>query len=192
METRPATGIIGSYLRDVADVISRLPVHDIEKIVGVIAQARRQKNKVLIFGNGGSAATASHFACDLSKGAMRKGSPRIRALALTDSLPILTAWANDSDYENIFAEQIECHVEVGDVVIAISGSGNSPNVLKGVAVARRMGATTIGLTAFGGGKLKDVVDVPLVVPVHNMEQAEDVHLVLEHVIATCLRSAESA
>lgn len=191
METRAATGIIGDYLRDVADVISRLPVAEIERIVSVIARARQQKRKVLIFGNGGSAATASHFACDLSKGAMRKGSPRIRALALTDSLPTLTAWANDSNYEDVFAEQLECHVEAGDVVIAISGSGNSPNVLKGVAVARQMGAITIGLTAFGGGKLKDAVDVPLVVPVHNMEQAEDVHLVLEHVIATCLRNAET-
>ena len=89
----------------------------------------------------------------------------------------------------MFAEQLENYVEARDVAIAISRSGNSPNVLKGVSVAKAKGATTIGLTAFNGGKLKLLVDVPLVVPVHNMEQAEDIHLVLEHVIVICLRQA---
>jgi len=104
----------------------------------------------------------------------------------------MTAWANDTAYENIFAEQLENHIEPEDVAIAISCSGNSPNVLKGIAVARERGATTIGLAAFDGGKLKSLVDLPVVVPVRNMEQAEDIHLILDHIIATCLRKAENA
>jgi D-sedoheptulose 7-phosphate isomerase len=181
--------IIISYLGEVGTVLTRLPVKDIELVVKILAAARNQGKRVYIFGNGGSAATASHFACDLAKGAIRPEKPRFKAFALTDGIPLVSAWANDSAYENIFAEQLENYIEAGDVAIAISGSGNSPNVLKGISVAKAKGATTIGLTAFDGGKLKLLVDVPLVVPVHNMEQAEDIHLVLEHVIVVCLRQA---
>lgn len=184
------TEIIGGYLKDVAAVLDRMSVKDIERVVNVIADARRHGKKVFFFGNGGSAATASHFVCDMAKGTVRKDKPRIKAFCLTDNLPLLSAWANDTAYENVFAEQLENIIEAGDVAVAISGSGNSPNVLKGVAVARAKGATTVGLTAFEGGKLKAMVDVPLVVPVHSMEQAEDVHLILDHVIAVCLRGAE--
>jgi len=173
-----------------ADVLEKIPVADIERVVRVIAGARHSGKKVFFFGNGGSAATASHFVCDVSKGTIRKDKPRVKAFCLSDNLPLLSAWANDTAYENVFAEQLENLVDAGDVVVAISGSGNSANVLKGVALARQKGATTVGLTAFEGGKLKAMVDVPLVVPVHNIEQAEDVHLILDHMIAVCLRKAE--
>lgn len=128
--------------------------------------------------------------CVIYQRAIRKDKRRIKAFCLSDNLPLLSAWANDTAYENVFAEQLENLIEAGDVAVAISGSGNSPNVLKGVKVAREKGATTVGLTAFEGGKLKGLVDVPLVVPVHNMEQAEDAHLILDHMIAVCLRRAE--
>lgn len=182
--------IISNYLKDMMGVLERLPVKDIERVVNVIADARHRGKQVFFFGNGGSAATASHFVCDVSKGAIRKDKRRIKAFCLSDNLPLLSAWANDTTYENVFAEQLENLIEAGDVAVAISGSGNSPNVLKGVAVARGKGATTVGLTAFEGGKLKGLVDVPVVVPAHNIEQAEDVHLILDHVIAVCLRRAE--
>ena len=182
--------IISSYLKDMAAVLERMPVADIERVVNTIADARHHGKKVFFFGNGGSAATASHFVCDVSKSTIRNDRPRIKAFCLTDNLPLLSAWANDTAYENVFAEQLENLIEAGDVAVAISGSGNSSNVLKGVAVARGKGATTIGLTAFEGGKLRGLVDIPLVVPVHNMEQAEDVHLILDHIIAVCLRRAE--
>ena len=115
------------------------------------------------------------------------GKPRVKAFALTDNVPLLSAWANDSDYENIFAEQLENFIEAGDIAIAISGSGNSANVLNGVKLARAKGVTTIGFIGFDGGTLKELVDIAVIVSCHNMEQVEDIHLLFGHVITTCLR-----
>ena len=111
----------------------------------------------------------------------------MKAFALTDNVPLLSAWANDTAYENIFAEQLENLVETGDIAIGISGSGNSQNVLNGVKVAKAKGASTIGIIGFDGGKLKRLVDLAIVVPNDNMEQVEDIHLLLAHIITTCLR-----
>jgi D-sedoheptulose 7-phosphate isomerase len=178
---------IRRYISDINIALEGLPVDKITEAIDLLGKARLKGKRVFIFGNGGSAATASHFASDLSKGAICQGKPRIKAFALTDNIPLLTAWANDTSYENIFAEQLENVVEPGDVVIGISSSGNSPNVLKGIKVARARGATTIGFIGFDGGKLRDLVDIAVIVPSHNMEQVEDIHLLLEHVITTCLR-----
>ncbi len=180
---------IRRYIADINVALEGLPMDKIAEAIGLLEKARLEGNKVFIFGNGGSAATASHFASDLSKGAIREGKPRIKAFALTDNVPLLTAWANDTSYENIFAEQLENCVDRGDIVIGISGSGNSPNVLKGVKVAKNKGATAVGFIGFDGGRLKSVVDIAIIVPSHNMEQVEDIHLLLEHVITTCLREA---
>ena len=184
--------IIKNYLGEVGATLASLPVERIAKAVELIGQAREKGRKVFIFGNGGSAATASHFASDLAKGAISQGKPRIKAFALTDNVPLLSAWANDTSYENIFAEQLENFIEAGDIAIGISGSGNSQNVLNGVKVATTKGATTIGFIGFDGGKLKDLVDLAIIVPNHNMEQVEDVHLLLEHVITTCLRGLRTS
>jgi len=178
---------IKSYISEVRATLEKLPADGIAHVVGLLDEARRKGKGVFIFGNGGSAATASHFACDLAKGAIREGKPRIKAFDLTDNVPLISAWANDSAYENIFAEQLENFIEAGDIAIAISGSGNSQNILNGVEVAKRKGATTIGITGFEGGKLKALVDVAVVVPSNSMEQIEDIHLLIEHVITTCLR-----
>ncbi len=181
--------IIRKYSEDISTAILQLPVKEIERVVQILTNARETRKSVFIFGNGGSAATASHFAADLAKGAIDYDKPRIKAFALNDNIPLMSAWANDSAYENIFCEQLENYVEAGDVVIAISCSGNSPNVLKGVTVAKVKGAKTIGFTAFDGGKLKGMVDLTVIAPVHHMERAEDIHLVLGHVITLCLREA---
>jgi len=181
--------VIRNYLSAVSATLAKLPVGRIAQVVELLAQARANRERVYIFGNGGSASTASHFASDLSKGAISKGKPRIKAFALTDNVPLLSAWANDTAYENIFAEQLENFIEMGDIAIGISGSGNSQNVLNGVKVAKAKGATTIGFIGFDGGKLKDLVDLAIIVPNHNMEQVEDIHLLLEHVITTCLRNS---
>ena len=183
--------IIKNYLGEVSATLANLPVERIVKAVELIEQAREKGRKVFLFGNGGSAATASHFASDLAKGAISQGRPRIKAFALTDNVPLLSAWANDTAYENIFAEQLENFIEPGDIAIGISGSGNSQNVLNGVKVATTKGAITIGFIGFDGGKLKDLVDLAIIVPNHNMEQVEDIHLLLEHVITTCLRGSTS-
>ena len=180
--------IIKAYFSQVSATLSKLPIGKIAELVEVLDEARGKGNRIFIFGNGGSAATASHFAADLSKGAIRKGEPRLKAFALTDNIPLLTAWANDAAYENIFAEQLENFIEPGDIAIAISGSGNSSNILNGIKVAKAKGATTVGFIGFDGGKLRDLVDIALVVPDHSMEQVEDIHLMLEHVITICLRA----
>ena len=107
-------------------------------------------------------------------------------LAFTDPIPIITAWANDTDYSNVFAEQVATWADQGDVLIAISASGNSPNILRAVEAAKARGATTVGLTGMGGGKLAEIADKSIVVPSDNMQQVEDVHVVLAHLIFTCL------
>jgi len=137
-------------------------------------------------GNGGSASTASHFACDLGKGLSLPGKKRFKALALCDNIPTMTAYANDCSYEDIFSEQLKNIVEAGDCVVAISGSGNSKNVLKAVELANQHSAITIGLTGFQGGRLKDLVSECLIVPNNTMEQVEDIHLVILHAIKLVL------
>ncbi len=116
-----------------------------------------------------------------------KGRRRFRVLSLTDNIPVMTAWANDARYEDIFAEQLRNFVEKGDIVLAISGSGNSPNILNGLKVARETGAYTIGLTGFQGGKMKDLCDLCLVVPSDNMQFIEDLHVCISHSIFTAVR-----
>jgi D-sedoheptulose 7-phosphate isomerase len=182
-----ARGTIKTYVSDVSTILGGLPVDSIVQVIGVLEEARREGKRVFLFGNGGSAATASHFAADLAKGAICEGKPRIQAFALTDNLPLLSAWANDTAYENVFAEQLENFIKSGDVAIGISGSGDSQNVLNGITTARAKGATTIGLIGFSGGRLKELVDFPIIVPSRNMEQVEDIHLLLAHIITTCLR-----
>jgi len=138
---------------------------------------------VYLFGNGGSASLASHFACDLGKGtAYLNGGKRFRVLALTDNIPVITAWANDASYEDIFSEQLKSFVQPGDIAFAISGSGNSKNVLKGLAVAREAGALAIGISGFQGGKMKSLCDLCVVVPSSNMQVIEDLHVAMAHSI----------
>lgn len=147
----PQTGLIRAYLDTLTHQIQALPVAGILALIDLLDEVRIQGGKVLLCGNGGSGATASHWANDLSKGAAGPDRPRLRALAVTDAMPLLTALANDIHYDQVFAEQVHTWAEPGDVVIALSGSGNSPNILQAVAEARRRGAITVGLTGSGPG-----------------------------------------
>jgi D-sedoheptulose 7-phosphate isomerase len=161
-------------------------------IVPILLRAREQDRTVFFFGNGGSASTASHFVVDIGKGTRTSLAPgpltkRFRCVALNDNVPSVMAWANDADYSRIFSEQLRSLAVPGDVVVAISGSGNSPNVLEAVRVAKEMGLVSIGLTGIGGGKLKGLVDVPLVVPSQSMQHTEDVHLFVLHFLMAFLR-----
>jgi len=176
-----------SYLEDLKSLLSRLPVSSIEDVISTLLYARFNRKQVIIMGNGGSAATASHFACDLGKGTLMPGLPRFRVIALTDNMPLFSALANDFGYDQVFCEQLRSLVQPGDLAIGISGSGNSPNVLNAVQVAHELGAITIGFVGFDGGQLKSMVDLCVHVPSHCMEQVEDVHLILEHLLSTCLR-----
>lgn len=183
-------GFISSYLAELSNTLDKLPLHQIEKLRDILLRAYRESKQVFIMGNGGSAATASHFACDLAKGTTI-GNPhmrqRFKVIALTDNVPLVTAWANDTDYENIFVEQLKNLLEEGDVVIAISGSGNSKNVLRAVQYANAKAAITIGLTGFEGGRLKDIAQECLIVSSNSMERIEDMHLILEHLLCSYLR-----
>jgi D-sedoheptulose 7-phosphate isomerase len=143
-------------------------------------------------GNGGSASTASHMACDLAKQTVMAGRPRFRVIALTDNMALFSAYANDNGYENVFAEQLASFVRPADIVIGISGSGNSLNVIKAIELAKKVGAVSIGWTGFDGGRLAQIVDLSLNVPNYCMEQVEDVHLMLEHLMVTALRRAIKA
>ncbi len=179
---------LNSYFDDVIQTIGKMPIATIEKIVTALREAYESSRTIYLFGNGGSAALASHFACDLGKGASNGSSKRFQALAFTDNVPMMTAWANDARYEDIFAEQRINFVRRDDIAFAISGSGNSPNVLKALKVAREAGAFTIGLTGFQGGDMKDLCDLCLTVPSENMQIIEDLHLSVTHAVFTALRA----
>lgn len=174
------------YIAQLKGTLDRLLWDEIQKVIEVLQYACKNDKQVFVMGNGGSAATASHFACDLGKGAIVPGWPRFRVIALTHNVRLMTAWANDTAYENIFAQQLAGLIQEGDVVIGISGSGNSANVLNAIRLARERSAITVGLTGFGGGQLKDLVDICLLVPSFCMQQVEDIHLMLEHLICTCI------
>jgi D-sedoheptulose 7-phosphate isomerase len=152
----------------------------IERLIWLIKLAIQDRWTVYTFGNGGSSSTASHFAGDLAK------SCGCKTMCLNDSMVAFSAWANDIDYPSVFSKQLEPIVKMNDLVIGISGSGNSLNVIKGIEMAKTKHALTVGMTAFNGGKLKDLVDLAIVVPIYNIEQAEDAHLMIWHIIKTCI------
>lgn len=177
------------YFEMYKDVVTLLPYSVVDEIVEELLHRYEHGKAVFLFGNGGSAALASHIACDLGKGTLVNGNSqtRFRAVALTDNIPLMTAWANDSSYERIFAEQLSNLISPGDVAFAISGSGNSPNVLSALQVARAAGAVTVGLTGFQGGKMKPLCDYCVVVPSNNMQIIEDFHLSVAHAMFSVIR-----
>lgn len=173
---------IRDYFATLQNILDTIPFHAVDAVVDVLVEANAQRKTVYICGNGGSAATATHFACDLAKRPIVEGQPRYRVIALTDNNALMTALSNDISYDAVFAEQLEPLVNPGDVVIGISGSGNSKNVLNAINVANAAGAITVGFCGFDGGKLKAMVDYPVHVDYDNMAMVEDVHLMLEHAI----------
>ena len=176
-----------SYFEALSNTLARVPQADVEGVVSLLMTAFEAERTVFLFGNGGSAALASHFACDLGKGAANGSERRFRVLALTDNVPVMTAWANDSHYDDIFSEQLINFVCPKDIAFAISASGNSPNVIKALTAARHAGATTVGLTGFAGGKMKTLCDACIVIPSDNMQLIEDLHLSVAHALFTCVR-----
>ncbi len=175
------------YVAGLKRTLDNLPWERVERVVDVLDAARLAGSRVFIFGNGGSASTASHMACDLGKNTVMPGTPRLRTLSLNDNMALFSALGNDYGYENVFVEQLHNLVDTGDVVIAISASGNSPNVLKAVALAGERGATTVGLCGYAGGKLAKMVDHAIIAENDCIEQVEDIHVILEHMITSAMR-----
>lgn len=183
--------IIESYLSDLHETIDQIPVEAVEKVISILHQARVQGKHIFIMGNGGSASTASHFVCDLAKNTRKLGWPEFRVIGLTDNMAIFSAYGNDEGYENVFSQQLSNLVEKGDIVIAISGSGNSPNVLRAVELANERGAVSIGFTGMTGGKLINLAKHIVFIDNPRIDQVEDFHLIIEHIICRSLRQMET-
>jgi D-sedoheptulose 7-phosphate isomerase len=175
------------YFELLSMTMERLPFDQVDLVAEVLLETYKSEHTIFIFGNGGSAALASHFACDLGKGTANGSKKRVRVMALTDNVPLMTAWANDSNYENIFSEQLLNFAAPGDLAFAISGSGNSLNVLKALRAAKEVGLVTAGLTGFSGGQMRALCDACIVVPCDNMQVIEDLHLCIAHSLFTCIR-----
>jgi D-sedoheptulose 7-phosphate isomerase len=182
--------IVDKYLKEIKTTIDKIPVSDIDEVIAVLHNARVNHKHIFIMGNGGSASTASHFVCDLAKNTRRGGLPDFRVIGLTDNMAIITAYSNDEGYEHVFANQLKSLLDPGDVVVAISGSGNSPNVLRAVDFANSCGAITVGFTGLTGGKLKGMVQYGVHVENNHMDEVEDIHLMLEHIICRVLMDRE--
>ena len=184
----PAEFSVQAYFQTLSRTIPQLPFASIQQIISVIMQAFEDDHTIFVFGNGGSAATASHIVCDLSKGTIGgSDAPRLKVMAFTDNVPLLTAWANDAGYDQIFSQQVRNFVRPGDVVLAISGSGNSPSVIQALKTARDLGATTLGMAGFQGGEMKAFCDICAVVPSDNIQVVEDLHHAIAHAILTAVR-----
>jgi D-sedoheptulose 7-phosphate isomerase len=171
---------INDYLDKLQKTIESLNRKELNNFINLLLNAREKKSTIFIFGNGGSALTASHFASDLNKGASYGMEKRFRVIALTDNYGLSSAYANDLSFDEIFIEQLKNFLEPEDLVIGISGSGNSKNIIKAIEYANLKGNTTIGITGFDGGKLKQITKHNVNANIQDMQISEDIHIILNH------------
>src|SRR5213080_4773759 len=169
-------------------MVQAISLQQLQQVLQLLEETYYSGHRIFIMGNGGSAATASHFALDLAKNTIMPGAPRLKAISLTNHVPLITAWSNDTAYEHIFEEQLANMIEPGDVVIGISASGNSLNVINALNLAKKSRATTIGLLGAKGGLIKTIVDAYVLAPGQNIEQEEDAHMILAHIITQHMRT----
>jgi D-sedoheptulose 7-phosphate isomerase len=187
---------IDSYINEMKSSLTNLPYQPVEEAVDCLYQAWLQEQQVFIMGNGGSASTATHFACDLSKCTIVDGKNRFKAVSLNDNIPLVSALTNDNGFNSIYLEQLQPFLRSGDVVVTISvhgGSGRdkaglwSQNLVQALKFAKEKEARTIGLTGFDGGIMKNLADICIVVPSNSTPQVESIHLAIEHLICNSLR-----
>ncbi|PKO13710.1 MAG: hypothetical protein CVU39_17935 [Chloroflexi bacterium HGW-Chloroflexi-10] len=177
---------VDNYLNNLGFSLKQMPLEKVKHVIQVLHHAHLNGKQIFIMGNGGSASTASHLVCDLAKNIYFEGLPPFKAIDLNSSNAIFTALANDEGYENVFAHQLRNLIQPNDIVIAISTSGNSPNILKAVELANRVGAISIGFTGFEGGKLSEMVNIEVRVPSDNIRHVEDIHMIISHLISFAL------
>lgn len=170
------------YLDTLTRVINNLDKNEINRTMQAILKKYNEQATIYIFGNGGSAATASHFVCDFNKGACMGTKNKFRFICLNDNTPIITAIANDISYDDIFSYQLQGVLSKNDMVIAISGSGNSKNIIKAVKYAKEIGCEVVGITGYDGGLLKKHADYSLHVDINDMQKVEDVHMAFDHMM----------
>jgi len=176
-----------SYLEYLHKVLTSISFYEIDDFVKILLEARERGSTIFFIGNGGSAATASHFANDIAIGSREFDKP-FRVISLCDNQAVITAIANDDGYEKIFSQQLRVLLKKQDVVVSISASGNSPNLIHAINTTKKMGGISVGISAFDGGEMKDLVDFSLHVPTEKGEYgpAEDAHMVLDHLVANYL------
>lgn len=176
-----------SYIREHQELVTQFADLPLEPILEILERARVEERHIFVFGNGGSASTASHLCADLSKNTRRAYLPHFRVTCLNDNMALLSAYGNDEGYDSVFVEPLKALGRAGDIAIAISASGNSPNVLRAVEAANALGLCTVGFAGFEGGKLKDLVQHPVIVPSASYEHIEDAHLLFCHALVATLK-----
>lgn len=176
------------YIDGQVEVLKKTDAALLEEVCSMLLEARKKGHSVYFAGNGGSAATASHFTNDMVKGLSVEGKKRFRCFSLIDQVPVITALANDYSYDDIFSEQLKNYGRENDILFAISGSGNSKNILKGLNYAKSIGMKTIGFSGRDGGKMKALCDLCVIADTWGMEQLEDMHMVWEHAIICTLKN----
>lgn len=175
-----------TYFSRLKNTIDNLSLDKMNTLIALFEEARQRSKTIFIMGNGGSASTASHYVCDFNKGLVKENQKRYRFICLNDNVPSILAYANDVSYDDIFIEQLKNHLSDGDLVLGISGSGNSKNIIKAINYAKENGGKTIGLTGYDGGVLGATVQTHINVPIHDMQIAEDIHIIINHCIMTVL------
>ena len=178
---------VTNYLSSLQQTMNELPKETIVSVIELLQAARMDGRQVFIMGNGGSASTATHFVCDLAKNTRQDDLPHFKVIGLTDNMALFSAYANDEGYENVFAQQLANLLAPADIVIGISASGNSKNVLNAIALAKSRHATTVGFTGFDGGQLAQMVDINVHANSCIIEHVEDIHLMLEHMIVKAIK-----
>lgn len=186
MKNTTTLQIIEDYITVLKSTLDNFDKNEVIILNDILEETRQKGKKVFIFGNGGSGSTASHFACDINKGVSLKQSNRHRVIALTDNIPTMLAYANDIGYEDVFIEQLKNFIEDGDIVIGISGSGNSKNILKAIEYSNLRGNVTIGITGYHGGDLKKISTYSVNANYNDMQISEDIHMILVHMLMKTL------
>lgn len=179
-----------NYLEDFQQLLTQVDEKEVQNLIDAVTDAYVRDQFIYIIGNGGSGANASHMCEDLGKGTLTDfdNQKRLKVLSLTDNTPYILAWANDTNYDRVFVEQLKNFAQPGSLLIAISGSGNSPNIIKAVEYANENGIKTFGITGYDGGKLREIAQQNLHVPSFNMGAVESVHLVIFHYILDTLKA----
>ena len=181
--------LINDYISQLKETLDNLERGDVVRLAEIFETARLNGNKVFIFGNGGSGSTASHLACDINKGVSLGLEKRHRVIALTDNIPTMLAYSNDISYDEVFVGQLKNFLDPGDVVIGISGSGNSKNVIKAIEFANSQNNLTVGITGYGGGKLREIASFSVNANINDMQISEDIHMILVHLLMKMLPKA---
>ncbi|MBU2646182.1 SIS domain-containing protein [bacterium] len=181
---------IDSYFNRLKNAIDALERAEINGVMNLLIEAYQKEQQIFIMGNGGSASTASHFVCDFNKGISLNRAKKFKMISLCDNIPTMMALANDEGYDSIFVEQLKCFLQPGDLVIGISGSGNSENVIQAITYANQNGNTTISLTGYDGGKLKQACQFGIHVDLPDMQITEDIHMILDHMMMKILSATD--